>query len=74
MITCRIPPTLQAGNFSVSVKIGNQVSSEDIYGVNLLPPVIAALSGLGGLQGPALGNTPISLVVEDLFEFTSVNF
>lgn len=74
LISCTIPETLPAGNYSITVAIGNQNSTQ-VVAMNLLPPVITSLtSSLGLLNGPVMGNTPISLVVQDLFEFASVNF
>jgi hypothetical protein len=74
LLSCIIPSNLPAGNFSVLVEIGNQNSrnsSTPLYAVNLWDPIITSMSPL---QGPALGNTPINLVVQDLIEFVSVNF
>jgi IPT/TIG domain len=69
-IQCQIG-NLQHGNFTVKVQIGNQYYSGDVYAFNAMPPTISSISPL---NGPALGGTPITITVSNLFQFKNITF
>ena len=68
---CKIPAALPAGNFSVKLSAGNQNASTGLFGKNSLAPVVTSISPS---EGSPLGNTSISIEVENLINFNGVYF